>query len=68
MPAIIFCQCGSDKVDVRYWMDKQTARIRCAECGNESQLTGFTLGRFGYGSASIAEAKADKAVCRVAGS
>lgn len=44
--SIIFCsQCGSRKVDVRYWQRQNAARVSCAECGNEATLTNFTLGR-----------------------
>ncbi len=62
MPSVIFCQCGSDKVDVRYWDDKDTPVIACASCGKTANLPGFTLGRFGYTVACLEEARNDRAV------
>lgn len=43
--ALIFCQCGSDRVDVSQWNGRR-ARIRCLSCNQESWLDGFTLSDF----------------------
>ena len=45
VPMLLFCRCGSDRVDVKQWNGAR-ARIACYTCGNESWLEGFTLGEF----------------------
>jgi len=42
----IFClECGSSLVDVNGWELPRKAVIQCAECGNETTIKGFSLGR-----------------------
>lgn len=44
--AVVFCaRCHSNRVDVSEWRDGETARLRCAACGHEAEVVGFTLGR-----------------------
>lgn len=45
MPVLVFCQCGSDRVDVSSWNGRR-ARIKCYTCNHESWLDGFTLSDF----------------------
>jgi hypothetical protein len=48
LPAVavlLFCQCGSDRVDIAAWNGKRS-RIRCMTCGQESWLDGFTISEF----------------------
>lgn len=45
VPSLIFCRCGSDRVDVKNWNGPR-ARIECLTCGQEAGLEGFTLGEF----------------------
>ena len=45
MPVLLFCQCGSDRVDIATWNGRR-ARIRCATCNQESWLDGFTVSQF----------------------
>ena len=42
---LLFCQCGSDRVDVSSWNGRR-ARIRCLTCNQESWLDGFTVSEF----------------------
>ena len=42
MPALLFCQCGSDRVDVTQWNGSR-ARLRCYTCEREAWLDGFTI-------------------------
>lgn len=63
---VIFCRkCGSYKVDVKGWLSKDVAVIRCALCDNEAYLTGFTLGRTKIPLPEIREAARDIAWPRV---
>jgi hypothetical protein len=43
--ALLFCQCGSDRVDVHVW-NGQRAQLRCLTCSHESWLDGFTISEF----------------------
>ncbi len=45
MPVLLFCQCGSDRVDIASW-NLRRARIRCSTCGHETWLDGFTVSEF----------------------
>lgn len=45
MAALLFCQCGSDRVDVKLWNVKR-AQIQCLTCGHEAWLDGFTISEF----------------------
>lgn len=38
-------ECGSSLVDVNGWELPKKAVIQCSECGNETTLIGFSLGR-----------------------
>src|SRR5579859_6841248 len=40
---LLFCQCGSDRVDV--WNGRR-ARLRCFSCNHEAWLDGFTVSEF----------------------
>jgi hypothetical protein len=46
--ALVFYQCGSDRIDVTTWNGSR-ARIRCYTYGRESWLDGFTLSEFDPG-------------------
>jgi hypothetical protein len=48
MPGLLFCQCGSDRVDVTQWNGTR-ARLRCFTCERETWLDGFTLSDFDPG-------------------
>ena len=43
--ALLFCQCGSDRVDIKLW-NVTRAQIRCLTCGHEAWLDGFTISEF----------------------
>jgi hypothetical protein len=43
MAVLLFCKCGSDKVDVSRW-NGERALLRCYTCGHHSWLDGFTVG------------------------
>ena len=48
LPAVavlLFCQCGSDRVDIKLW-NVRRARIQCLTCGQEGWLDGFTVSAF----------------------
>ena len=48
MPSVamlLFCQCGSDRVDVTNW-NANRPRIHCFTCGHESWMDGFTVSEF----------------------
>jgi hypothetical protein len=45
MAALVFCQCGSDRVGVTNW-NVNRARLHCFTCGRESWLDGFTISEF----------------------
>lgn len=42
---LLFCRCGSDRVDVKTW-NVNRARIHCLTCGQEAWLDGFTISEF----------------------
>ena len=42
---VLFCQCGSDRVDITQWNGSR-ARIRCFTCEREAWLDGFTVSDF----------------------
>jgi hypothetical protein len=41
----LFCQCGSDRVDIKLWNVK-CAQLHCFTCGHEACLEGFTVSDF----------------------
>ena len=45
MAVLLFCQCGSDRVDVSGWNGRR-ANLRCLTCGHQSWLDGFTVSEF----------------------
>jgi hypothetical protein len=45
MAVLLFCQCGSDRVDVAAWTGRR-AQLRCASCGHTTWLDGFTVSDF----------------------
>lgn len=45
MAVLLFCQCGSDRVDVRLWNGRR-AQLQCFSCGQEAWLEGFTVSEF----------------------
>jgi hypothetical protein len=45
MAVLLFCQCGSDRVDVKLWNGRR-AQIQCLTCGHEAWLDGFTVSEF----------------------
>jgi ribosomal protein S27E len=62
---VVLCAaCGSHLVDVRGWRTLDVAVLRCATCGHESTVAGFTVGRVYQGdlSAMVAEAIEDAAM------
>jgi hypothetical protein len=42
---LLFCQCGSDRVDIKLW-NVRRAQIQCLTCGHEAWLDGFTVSEF----------------------
>jgi hypothetical protein len=42
---LLFCQCGSDRVDIKLW-NVRRAQIHCLTCGQEAWLDGFTVSEF----------------------
>ena len=42
---LLFCKCGSDRVDLRMW-NGDRAQIACLTCGQVSWLDGFTVSEF----------------------
>src|SRR5258707_10341589 len=63
--ALVFCRdCGSAICDVNHWSDntRRAAVIKCYDCGNEGELTGFSVGRARFApvpAAALAEARSD---------
>jgi hypothetical protein len=45
VPALVFCQCGSDRVDIKLWNIRR-AQLQCLTCGHEAWLEGFTISDF----------------------
>jgi hypothetical protein len=48
VPVVLFCQCGSDRVDIAQW-NGMRARLRCYTCDREAWLDGFTVSEFDPG-------------------
>jgi len=44
---VVFCGCGSDKVDIERW-DNQRALLKCYTCERSSWLEGFTIGKLDF--------------------
>jgi hypothetical protein len=42
---LLFCQCGSDRVDIKLW-NVRRAQLHCLTCGQEAWLEGFTVSEF----------------------
>jgi hypothetical protein len=42
---LLFCQCGSDRVDIKRW-NVRRAQFECYSCGQEAWLDGFTVSEF----------------------
>jgi hypothetical protein len=42
---LLFCQCGSDRVDIKLW-NVRRAQLHCLTCGQEAWLDGFTISEF----------------------
>ena len=42
---LLFCQCGSDRVDIKLW-NVRRAQLHCLTCGHEAWLDGFTVSEF----------------------
>src|SRR5688500_19496795 len=45
VPVLLFCQCGSDRVDIKLW-NVRRAQLHCLTCGQEAWLEGFTVSEF----------------------
>lgn len=45
MAVLLFCQCGSDRVELGQWNGIRV-RLRCGTCGRECWLDGFTVSEF----------------------
>src|SRR5262249_47558724 len=45
---ILFCMCGSDKVDIARWDNKDRALLECQTCKRTHWIEGFTIGRFDF--------------------
>lgn len=45
MAVLLFCQCGSDRVDIKTW-NVRRAQLHCYTCGHEAWLDGFTVSEF----------------------
>lgn len=45
MAVLLFCQCGSDRVDLHVWNGRR-AQLRCLTCNHEAWLDGFTVSEF----------------------
>jgi hypothetical protein len=44
---VLFCQCGSDKVDVDKW-DNQRMLLKCFTCERTAWVDGFTVGKLDF--------------------
>lgn len=59
----LFClRCGSSYIDVNGWESLDTAILECTECGHESALQGFSVGRVHLDRKTFAAAAADVAI------
>jgi hypothetical protein len=47
MAMVLFCQCGSDKVDVDKW-DNQRMLLKCFTCERTAWVDGFTVGKLDF--------------------
>jgi hypothetical protein len=47
MAMVLFCQCGSDKVDIDKW-DNQRMLLKCFTCERTALVEGFTLGKLDF--------------------
>ena len=47
MAMVLFCQCGSDKVDVDKW-DNQRMLLKCFTCEKTAWVDGFTVGKLDF--------------------
>src|SRR3954470_23875865 len=45
VPVLLFCQCGSDRVDIKLW-NVRRAQLHRLTCGPEAWLDGFTVSDF----------------------
>jgi len=45
MAVLLFCQCGSDRIELGQWNGVRV-RIKCGTCGREAWLDGFTVSEF----------------------
>jgi hypothetical protein len=45
VPMIVYCRCGSDRVDITQW-NGQRCLFTCYTCNQSSWVDGFTLGEF----------------------
>ena len=45
MPVLLFCRCGSDRVDIRIW-NGERAQIHCLSCSHHAWLDGFSISEF----------------------
>lgn len=60
---VLFCtECGSALVDVNSWCGPDEVIIECADCGHESIITGFTVGKVHVPSRTFEIASKDVAV------
>ena len=44
---VLFCQCGSDRVDIDKW-DNQRALLKCFTCERTAWVEDFTVGKFDF--------------------
>lgn len=43
---VVFClKCGSPNVDINHWVGADALVLRCSNCGDASEVRGFTFGR-----------------------
>jgi hypothetical protein len=59
MAVLLFCQCGSDRVDIKLWNVRRT-QLHCLTCGHEAWLEGFTVSEF-YPAKLLSAAVIDQA-------
>ena len=44
---VLFCQCGSDRVDIDKW-DNQRVLLKCFTCERTAWVEGFTVGKLDF--------------------
>lgn len=44
---VLFCQCGSDRVDIDKW-DNQRALLKCFTCQRTAWVEGFTISKLDF--------------------